>query len=290
MHQVQDAFFGLRFHPPSQDPNPNSVPVDTLFQTLKGLQRAVHLVAMLEQGRDIQTRVRVGREIEERYRLHWAPPDKGCVYQPVFLGKQGRNNPGRYEPHRVFRAITRIMAAIKAGDEGGFEQCAPNPAYWPHIFESFENMFGGEAKKYALSIEDKVGEVLADHDSTLKGVERLKLVLPRLAERSGFTIPAVTGTISKVDFQKSEVSLLVPGLRRPLSCEYPREFEKFILDGARDLIQVEGVIEADENEVPQRITEISRIHALNTDDIEVSDVLPENLEVADIGNPRFRVS
>lgn len=64
------------------------LPALTLVKALEGLQRTIHLVAIMKEGRQIRKRARVTRDIEDRFQLHCEGAAEGRFYQQTFIAEK----------------------------------------------------------------------------------------------------------------------------------------------------------------------------------------------------------
>mgnify|MGYP001628241693 CR=1 FL=1 len=143
------------------------------------------------------------------------------------------------------------------------------------MIASLERLFKDQGGHYTLAVQDGNGRTIASSVAATASLERL-----RQARLSPDTRSIVTGYFNKIDFKERKLSLLLPASQRLISCIYDEEIEAVLLDNARDLIQVVGTIELDEHGIPQRITDVQEVHPVNTDDIDVIDLLPAHLKSA----------
>ena len=67
------------------------LPAFNLVQALDGLQRTIHLVAMMKEGREVWKRARVTRDIEERFELNCEVAAPGSFYQPTFIAEKDQS-------------------------------------------------------------------------------------------------------------------------------------------------------------------------------------------------------
>ncbi len=284
---TDETYFGLRFRPSGRDTH--SVTVETLIPALEGLQRTARLVAMMDSDLEVGAHGRIDREIKKRFRLRWTPSSKGSLHQPVVLEGPDGNNFGFDSLRRVSSVTKWLMSAAAKGDDCEFERHAPKSAYWPHLLSSLGKTFGKGRGRCDLSIEEMEGTEIARGESVSKGLALLRKSLRGREESEPFILPAVTGYLGKIDLRKSEISLVVPGRERQLICGYSNKHETLIIDNRKDLIQIEGDIVANGEEVPQRIAEVSRIQAVNTEDIDMVEILPKNLEILNVKMPSVEV-
>lgn len=284
MDLEQETFFGLHFEPRHDRDGAHVLPAQNLVQALEGLQRTIHLVAMMNAGREVKTRARVTRDIEERFQLHCEVPKEGSYFQPTFIPERG---PSLFSPDKVREVaqITRnLLDSIKTGDEQDFRRTVVDSAFRAPIIASLEKMFGGQGGNYRLSVKNKAGNVIVDSVSATDSLERL-----RQARLSPDTHSIVTGYFNKVDFKEHKLSLLIPSTGRLISCLYEEDIEPALLENARDLIQVVGTIELDDDGNPQRITDVQEVHPVNVDDIDLIDLLPDYLKANELNNLRISV-
>jgi hypothetical protein len=280
----QDTFFALHFAPRHDGDGSHVLPVQNLIQALEGLQRTIHLVAMMKEGREVRTRARVTRDIEERFQLHCEVPKEGSYYQPTFIAERDQSLFSVTEAKEVAEITRTLLGSIANGDERNFRKTVVDSAYRTPIIASLGKMFSGQGGHYRLSVEDKAGNVIVDSVSATDTLERF-----RQARLSPDTHSIVTGFFNKVDFKERKLSLLIPSTGRLISCLYEEDIEAVLLENARDLIQVVGTIELDEDGNPQRITDVQEVHPVNTDDIDLVELLPEYLKANELNNLRIVV-
>lgn len=280
----QETYFGLHFEQRHDGDSSHVLPVQNLIQALEGLQRTIHLVAMMKEGREVRTRARVTRDIEDRFQLHCKIPSEGSYYQPTFIAEKDQNLFSSVEAKEVAEITRSLMGSLASGDEQSFRKTVVDSAFRTPIIASLGKMFGGQGGHYRLSVEDSAGHVIVDSVSATATLERF-----RQARLSPDTHSIVTGFFNKVDFKERKLSLLIPSTGRLISCLYEEDIEATLLENARDLIQVVGTIELDEEGNPQRITDVQEVHAVNTDDIDVIELLPDYLKANELNNLRITV-
>ncbi|TFL18463.1 hypothetical protein [Jannaschia formosa] len=284
MDKERETFFGLRFEPRHDGESAHVLPVQNLVQALEGLQRTIYLVAMMKEGREVKTRARVTRDIEERFQLHCEIPEQGSYYQPTFIAERGQSLFSPDEAREVAQITRDLFGSITTGDESDFKRAVVDSAFRAPIIASLGKMFGSQGGHYRLSVEDQAGNVIADSVSATDALEQL-----RQARLTPGTHSIVTGYFNKVDFKERKLSLLIPDTGRSISCLYEEDIEAALLENARDLIQVVGTIELDEDGNPQRITDVQEVHPVNTDDIDLIELIPHYLKASQLNNLQIKV-
>jgi len=268
-----DTFFGLHFHfRGDQEARPHILPARNLIQALEGLQRTVHLVAMMREGREIRSRARITHEIEEHFQLHCAVPQPGSYYQSTFVADPNPGLPADQALKAVASDTRKLIRAISRKDEAAFKGVVVDSAYRGPILSSLEKAFKEQRGLYRLDIEDSSGAVIANSSTAFEAIEDLKK--SRIPEN---TYSIITGYFNKVDFKERKISIqLHTGLS--INCIYDEEVEPALLENARDLIQVVGMVEVDENGNPKRVTDVQEVHAVDTSEIDILEILPDYLK------------
>lgn len=284
MASERDTFFGLHFKPRHERDEAHVLPVQNLIQALEGLQRTIYLVAMMKEGREIKTRARVTREIEDRFQLLCGISKEGSYYQPTFIPERGESLFSPDETQEVAEVTRNLLASLESGNEGEFKRSVADSAFRQPIISSLGKMFGGKAGQYQLLVEDADGTVLASSSAATNSLERFYQSRVAADTRS-----IVTGYFNRVDFKERKLSLLLPDSGHSVSCFYDPDIEPTLLENARDLIQVVGTVELDGNGIARRITDVQEVHPVNTDDIDIVELLPDYLKPNELNNLRVEV-
>lgn len=284
MEYDKETFFGLHFQPRHGLSSTHVLPARNLVEALEGLQRTIHLVAMMREGKEVRTRARVTRDIEDRFQLHCGTAVQGSYFQPTFVAERDQ---GLFSPDDLVEVakLTRIVLEVVGhGDEADFKRAVPDSAFRAPILTCLGKMFGGQGAHYRLDVEDRSGRVLTDSVLASEALEHL-----RQGRIEPDTHSIVTGYFNKIDFKERKLSLLIPSTGRLISCIYEEQIEPILLENARDLVQLVGTIELDDDGNPHRIVDVHDVHPVNLDDIDILDLLPEYLKPAELNNLRVVV-
>ena len=93
-------------------------------------------------------------------------------------------------------------------------------------------------------------------------------------------VMTVTGELIRIDFDKRIVVLRYPPTRQEIECIYLEELEDTMLENRRQMIQVTGQFTLNADGHPIKLTDVTRIEAL--------DLSPITLEEIQWANHRFR--
>ena len=281
----EDTFFGLHFHFRGEaSERPHVLPARNLIQALEGLQRTIHLVAMMREGREVRSRARITHEIEEHFQLHCATPTPGSYYQSTFVADP---NPGLLA-EQLLQSVAddtrELMKAVADNNEVEFKHIVPDSAYRGPILSSLGKMFNEQRGPYRLDVEDRERNIIATSSSASEAIEKFRK--SRIPEN---TYSIVAGFFNRIDFKEKKFSIQVQS-GYTVNCFYDEEVEPVLLENARDLIQVVGMVEVDDNGRPKRITDVQEVHAVDKSDIDVLEVLPDYLKSISLNNMQAHVS
>lgn len=280
----ESTFFGLHFHYRGDESDrPHILPARNLIQALEGLQRTVHLVAMMHEGREIRSRARITHEIEEHFQLHCAVPKSGSYYQPTFVADPSPSLLAQQALLEVANDTRSLIKAIAENDEAKFKHVVADSAYRGPILSSLEKTFKEQRGLYRLDIEDERGEIIASSAIAFEAIENLKK--SRIPEN---TYSIITGYFNRVDFKERKITIQLQS-GHSVNCIYDEEVEPTLLENARDLIQIVGMVEVDENGNPKRVTDVQEVHAVDTSEIDIIEVLPDYLKSLELNNMQAKV-
>ena len=289
MTDSRQTSLGLRFDSNNRDAVPHTLPVTDLVRVLEGLQKIIHTVAMMEDGRDIGKRHRVPRDIKNSFQLRCRTAVEGSFHQPVLVSGSNQTTTDQKNVMRVLGTLEKIMLSLENCDWVEFEGNVPRTAYRFHILGSLEKMFKSETGRCDFVLEGISGKVIARSVSANKAISRFKKKHKDLEEKSSLRLPTAVGELYKIDIQEHKVGLRVHGTKRLLNCEYPEESEDMLVDNMKNPIQVEGVVEGDANGIPLRILKARSFNLVNTGPIELTTLVPKNLKVRKIQNTRVEI-
>lgn len=103
------------------------------------------------------------------------------------------------------------------------------------------------------------------------------------------TFHAFIGSVKEIDTNRSRVLVAIPKLNREFWATYPPNLEKFLSDHLRNLVEFEGKIKLDKNEVPYRAKSIKTARLADDSNVSISEVLPSNLRVKNLPVEFFEV-
>lgn len=280
------TFFGLHFDVRKEEVGSHTVPAECLIQALDGLQRTVHLVAMMQSRKEIKTRARVTREIEDNYQLHCNVPKEGSYFQGAFVAARQEILFEPLEIETVAETTRQLLSSIGHADNEEFKNVVPDSAYRLPLLGSIEKIFSKRSGNVGLIVEDAHGIALLDDEKAGISIDRLR----EYGKEPTETATIVTGYLTRVDFRERKLFLQLPTTNRTISCNYNEIVEPILLESPRDLIQVVGTIELDDNGDPERITDVDEVHPVDTNDVDILDLLGKDLKPNKLNNLWIKVN
>ena len=104
------------------------------------------------------------------------------------------------------------------------------------------------------------------------------------------TFHAIIGVVKEVDTSHRRVLVTVPTLDRQIWGSYRPELERFLLANQGNLIEFEGKIKLDKDEMPYRVKSLHSARLADDSGISVSDVLPAHLRLKKIPDEVIEIS
>ena len=95
--------------------------------------------------------------------------------------------------------------------------------------------------------------------------------------------------MEEIELNLCRVLVSIPNLNREIWVPYPQKIEKFLLQNRGNLVEFQGAIKLDKNEMPFLVNSIEFARLADDSNIRVSDVLPANLRVKSLSEQFVKV-
>ena len=255
----------------------SEVPAAILVRTLTGLQQLIYLFAASSEEQNIGQRFRVSDKIKQLYTLHCQIPQSGSYAIPTVL------KPALDSQLSLFPEFEHQLWVDKY-----------NP-----LMQNLEHFF----LDLSNSKLDQIHEILPDSKLRYRVLLEVKKFLPKAESgwKLGFsslnnseiiitnkatieidkllnqdeaedTVMTVTGELIRIDFDKHIIFLRYPPTHREIECIYREELEDVLVEKRRGNIQVTGQFTVDAEGHPIKITDVTRIEAVELDSIIIKEV------------------
>ncbi|MEI7787837.1 MAG: hypothetical protein WCI23_04255 [Chlorobiaceae bacterium] len=258
----------LRIHFDGTATLDHTLPASVLVQALDRFQRVVHLIAMAEEGREVQQRARVTREIERRFPLVCSLPEQGGYALPITIGGPSAQLFDEQECEKIARNTRQAIEAVNTGDARILGRIIPDMFYRRNVLNALEAMQPGRHSGLIINIEDFNEQKIFDGSTAPDKIRQL--LAPQTSEVSPSDLGYVTGSLIEMKFNERRLSLKLPGSNRsPLTATYSEDFEPVLLSHPRELIQVHGNIVWNDDGTPQSISDVDEVLEIDESSIDI---------------------
>lgn len=263
MAQDQDRELQLKFG--GRPTDGHSVPASVLTQSLQALQRAVYLLGMRHEGKDVRQRLRISSDVETRYPVLCKVPEEGSFISPITIGDTSHSLFDGEAVSAVTDDLLKLLGALRDQDAPKVRSLLPDPVYRAPVLASLAKMAPPKRSGIEVDLQTRSGQSLF---APARAAEFVADVVERPAT-SDATVTTVTGRLIGIDFNDRMLRLHYPPTMRELKCYYHDTVEEMLLENPREYIQVVGQVILDRGGEPEKITEVERILEVDLSPIEV---------------------
>lgn len=260
----QDRELQLRFGGKPTDGH--IVPAGVLTQALQSLQRAVHLLGMCHEGKDVRQRLRISADIEMRYAVLCGLPTAGSYISPIVIGDTSQTLFDAPAVNAVTSKLLEILNAVSTQDAVKVRSLLPDPTFRSPILSSLAKMAPPKRSGIEIDLQTRTGKKLFAPAAASEFVERI------IEQRQSpdATVTTVTGRLIGIDFADRMLRLHFPPTKRELKCSYHESVEDMLLENPREYVQVVGQVILDKDGEPERIIDVERILEVDLSPITVA--------------------
>lgn len=251
----------------------HSVTVEVLTASLESLQKLVHFLALRRHEEPGTDGVSIPAEIRRRYSLICRLPKAGSYNVPITLSG-GRGSQSDYVPD-LSGDLQRLFRAVQNQDESDLERLFPARRTRAAANRALSEMVPKPRSGVRLVVQSNSGRDIFVPDSET-GRFLKSLTASRADNEVGVSI---AGLLKEIDFDKQRIRLEHPPTGRQLTCPYPRQLERMLVDSRRDLIQVLGEVTTGPEDIPKRIRSVDDIHLVDLSPIELREFITQGRQV-----------
>lgn len=266
------------------------VPADVLADVLKHAQRAVHLLAMAEENREVRQRARIPADIAKRFALLCEVPEPGSYVQPVVVADLSNGLFATLESEAVLDSFKAVSAAISEGRLDDVRTSVQDRSIRLRVLDEFASMMPQQGDDWTLGLSNGVGPIAefgAEHARSLRD----HLRRARQPQAPATATATLAGQLIQIDFAAHKLTIRLHPTNRALDCDYTEDVEEMLLDNRRDWIQVTGLVELDDLGRPTRLSDVFDIQNVDLSPLSVEAVRGDARNLRFIGGARtFGVS
>ena len=255
----------LKFEAANQS---NQLPAMVLSQTVDGIQRAIHLLAMEHENRETRLRNRAPRDLEQKYLVMCSIPQPGSFRVPLSVGDPTSDFFAENDIVEVANKLEECFGIILSKAEEKLERLIPNPIRRLKILEALKCLVPKPQSKISLNIYGDGGKLLANGQKFFYAVHDFI----KNSAHNEQTLQTITGKLLKIDFSEHKLTILYPVTNRELECCYDVTIEELLLENPRELIQVTGNVILDGEDNPKKIIDVCAICEVDASPIYLSEI------------------
>lgn len=231
----------------------HEIRAESLATLLSGMQRVAYLLAAMECGQEIGSRLKPSRAMRSHFSLRCGIPEKGSYALPLGVGVPAELDVG---PPLLDR-MQQIWAALASQDWPALRAALPDAIAQRVLREFIGFLPKSEGLRFSLQTSTtpaaavltwRVARFISDY------------LAPRVSEDAVMTI---TGELLRIDFAVRQVTILYPPTRREIVCTYLPDIEDSIIESRKEPIQVTGRFVLDEDGNPNKLMDVSRIEPVD---------------------------
>lgn len=250
-----------------------AVPASVLIQTLEGAQRAIWLIALAKEQKDIKSRARIPAEIEQRYQLKCEVPQPGSYLLPAFVESIQPQLATIDQVNDVLGTFEGIAGALQSQQRDKVAGYLPDTAIRKRVVDAFQQLAPKPGSGWRLDLS-RIGTTVRMDDNWQRLVR--KMYAPTETEPDRET---VNGELIEINFADRQITILPIGSNRQLKVTYQDAMEDLLLENRKSTIQITGRVSRDENGEIKNMFDLESIGALDLSPLEVNEVEHEGLRL-----------
>ena len=260
----RDNTLQFRFSRPG-DETP-AVPASVLIQTLEGAQRAIWLIALAQENKDVKSRARIPAEIERRYQLKCEIPTSGSYLLTTVVESVQPQLATMDQVASVLTTFESVASALQRQDKREVAHELPDSAIRRRVVDAFQQLAPKPGSGWRLDLA-KNGTVVSLGDNWQSTIRRMYALAEPEPDRE-----TINGELIEINFADRQITIVPVGSNQRLPITYPEDLEDVLLENRRSLIQVTGRVLRDENERIKKMFDLESIVPLDLSPLEISEV------------------
>lgn len=263
----------LQFHfSRTADPKP-AVPASILIQTLEGAQRAIWLIALAREQKDIKSRARIPSEIEQRFQLKCEVPQPGSYTLPAFVESAQPESVTADQISAVLSVFEGVASALQAQQRERVAAYLPDTATRKRVVDAFQQLAPKPGSGWRLDLS-RNGTTVRMDDNWQRLVRRMYAPAESEPDRE-----TVNGELIEIDFADRQITILPVGSNRQLKVTYADTMEDTLLENRKSTIQLTGRVSRDQDGQIRNMFDLESIGALDLSPLELRAVEHEGVRL-----------
>jgi hypothetical protein len=236
---------------------------DILGRVINGFQDAVWIVGFALENLSYEERFRITNDLKKKYAIKWGISKPGSFVQPLKF------------PTNQQAAIhtSEILSAISSENFEGLRKIMPDSRLRDKLYGAILNFLPRTGEGWQMKYQHGSCGALLD----TKSYQKVRVWRSEaLSHQPSDDILTIKGDLLRIDFEAKRVEVRYPPTKRPLKCYYLSEIEDSIVESRKDLIEVTGRFELDQDGHPERLAEVSNIQPVDLSEMVLSEDLEQD--------------
>lgn len=260
----KSSYLNFRFS--RSDEETPALPASVLIQTLGGAQRAIWLIALAGEERDIKSRARIPAEIEQRYQLKCEVPQAGSYLLPTYLNSVQPQLPTMDQVDSVLDKFERVADALQRQDRDSVADELPDTSIRKRVVNAFQQIAPKPGSGWRLDL-GRNGTTVRLDDRWQSMIR--KMYSPMAPEPDRET---VNGELIEINFADRQITIRPIGTNRQLKVTYSDVMEDLLIEQRRATIQITGRVSRDDNGEIKNMFDLESIGPLDLTPLELREV------------------
>ena len=257
----------LEFHFKGGIADTQQLPAEYIMNLLSNIKKLMHLLVSQSLGIVHNERFKPSKEIRDNYVIKCEIPKSGSYALPIEISS--------LKPALAFNPCENIWQMFRNVNESKEEYInnwLPNPKMRTKALSCVRDAFPQYDSDIHIEIVGKSDDAtIIDSRSIQKNITAMIDKAKEVVEKH---MTVVTGYLTGIDFAEKKIIIRHPATQRTLDCfyNYNEEIEDMLLENRRQLVQITGIAELDDNEHPKKISDAINIQEIDLSPIEIDCV------------------
>ena len=263
----------IEFHFKGTDKDISTLPVEYMINLLSNMQDLMYFIASAKENKSYDQRFKTSKSVKENYIMECELPKKGCYAQTIAI--EDRMMPlldGVYKNH-IADDIKKLIKDIKDNNIDSISKIFPNLKQVTKALTFVKNAFPSANDKIYVAVNND-----AELDSRTiqkKTSSIIDTVQHKIEDHRG----VVTGRLKAIDFEGKKIVIQYPITKKDLNCCYNDDIEDMLIENRRQLIQITGDVILDDDENPQKISDVVNIQEVDLSPLDLNEITGKNIRL-----------
>jgi hypothetical protein len=251
-----------------QEMDTNEVPVHLLVRTLESLQQIVYLLATFQEKQNIPKRFRIKDELKQLYTIRCQIPQAGSYAIPISFKPSFNSQLTTFTNYQeLLDKITNLFRELCQDDVTNINNILPDSNLRNRVLRELKKLTPQVGENWSLGFSAREREEIIITSASNDYLNNwLNIDTPE------DEVMTVTGELISIDFDRYNIKIKYPPTHQEIDCIYLEELEDDLIENRRQLIQVSGKFTLDTEGHPIKLTDVTKIEAVDLSSILLTEV------------------